>query len=71
MMSQLKTAELKNWTAEEVKAALSMEIGSLGTHALDVLSGVSVVIFRTSGSARTSGLQVKPARNIEHVCPFL
>jgi len=41
LMAQLKTAELKSWTAEEVKAALSMEIGSRGTHAMDVLSEVN------------------------------
>merc|ERR1712151_735793 len=33
--------ELKGWTPDEVKAALSMEIGSRGTHALDVLSEVN------------------------------
>jgi len=31
LMEQLRNAELKGWTQEEVKAALSMEIGSLGT----------------------------------------
>jgi len=35
-MEQLRTAELKGWTAAEVKAALSMEIGSFGTHGLEV-----------------------------------
>jgi len=30
LMKQLQTAELKGWTAEEVKKMLSMEIGSLG-----------------------------------------
>jgi phosphoenolpyruvate carboxykinase (ATP) len=36
LMQQLKTAELKGWTPEEVKAALSMEIGSLGIHAKEI-----------------------------------
>jgi len=36
LMQQLKTAELKGWSPEEVKAALSMEIGSLGIHAKEI-----------------------------------
>jgi len=43
LMEQLKVAELKGWTPEEVKAALSMEIGSKGLHSLDVLDGVNAL----------------------------
>merc|ERR1719444_463984 len=41
LMKQLQSAELKGWTAEEVKAAMSMEIGSLGVRADDILEGVN------------------------------
>jgi phosphoenolpyruvate carboxykinase (ATP) len=40
-MQQLKTAELKGWTPDEVKAALSMETGALGVKAENVLQGVN------------------------------
>merc|ERR1719410_1857531 len=41
LMEQLKTKELKAWTAEEVKEALSMEIGALSVHSDHVLQGMS------------------------------
>jgi len=41
LMKQLQAAELKGWSAEEVKTALSMEIGSLGVRADDILEGVN------------------------------
>jgi len=40
-MHQLKTAELKNLTAAEIQQALSMEVGSLGTHGIDVMDQVN------------------------------
>merc|ERR1719486_1857483 len=41
LMQQLRTAELKGFTEAEIQAALSMEIGSLGTHGLDVMDQVN------------------------------
>merc|ERR1719444_307352 len=41
LMKQLQAAELKGWSAEEVKTALSMEIGSLGVRADGILEGVN------------------------------
>mmetsp|Transcript_83650 Transcript_83650/g.269598 ORF Transcript_83650/g.269598 Transcript_83650/m.269598 type:complete len:632 (-) Transcript_83650:369-2264(-) len=41
LMQQLRTAELKGWSADEVKAALSMEIGSAGVNGKDVMSQVN------------------------------
>lgn len=41
LMEQLKTKELKAWSAEEVKEALSMEIGSLNVHADHVMQGTA------------------------------
>merc|ERR1719246_177431 len=40
-MKQLQAAELKGWTPAEVQSALSMEIGSLGVRADDILQGVN------------------------------
>jgi len=41
LMEQLKAAELKGWTAAEVKAALSIEIGSRGLHGADIMEQVN------------------------------
>jgi len=41
LMKQLQAAELKGWTPAEVQSALSMEIGSLGVRADDILQGVN------------------------------
>jgi len=41
LVQQLKQAELKGWTPEEVKAALSMEIGSKGIHVQDIVNQVN------------------------------
>jgi len=41
LMEQLKSAELKGWTPAEVKAALSMEIGSMGLHGHDIIEQVN------------------------------
>ena len=40
-MQQLKSAELKGLTEAEIKTALSAEIGSVGTHGLDVMDQVN------------------------------
>jgi len=40
-MQQLKAADLKGLTEAEIKAALSSEIGSVGTHGLDVMDQVN------------------------------
>jgi phosphoenolpyruvate carboxykinase (ATP) len=40
-MSQLKATELKGLSAAEIQQALSMEIGSLGTHGKDVMEQVN------------------------------
>jgi len=40
-MSQLKTAELKGLSEAEVKAALSMEVGDLGTHGVAIMDQVN------------------------------
>jgi len=42
LMKQLKAAELKGWTPEEVKAALSMEIGSRGLEVLSEVNSLSL-----------------------------
>jgi len=41
LLQQLKTAELKGFTEEEIKAALSSETGGLGIHGLDVMEQVN------------------------------
>ena len=41
LMQQLRAAELKGWTEDEVKAALSMEIGSLGISGQELMSQVN------------------------------
>jgi len=41
LTQQLKAAELKGWTQAEIKEALSMEIGSRGVHAQDLLAQVN------------------------------
>jgi phosphoenolpyruvate carboxykinase (ATP) len=43
LLDQLKVAELKGWSEEEVKSALSMEVGGgeVTKHALDVMSQVN------------------------------
>jgi len=41
LMSQLKTAELKGLSEAEVKAALSMEVGDLGTHGVAIMDQVN------------------------------
>lgn len=41
LMEQLKVAEVKGWTPAEVKAALSMEIGSKGLHGMDIMGQVN------------------------------
>jgi phosphoenolpyruvate carboxykinase (ATP) len=40
-MSQLKTAELKGLSEGEIKAALSMEVGDLGTHGVAIMGQVN------------------------------
>jgi len=42
LMLQLQAAELKGWTAEEVKAALSMEIGGRGLQVVDDVNALSL-----------------------------
>jgi len=41
LLSQLKTAELPAMSAAEVEAALSMEVGDMGTHAMEVMDGIN------------------------------
>jgi len=41
LLSTLKTAELPTMSAAEVEAALSMEVGDMGTHAMEVMDGIN------------------------------